>query len=91
MLKWLQIRTKKERKEYVQELLRPATKSEIHGLVCFSFSLLAILITIQNVIRTAVQLIRGIDVPWDRVIIVQIIAILFYVAYVYVRRSGQSQ
>jgi hypothetical protein len=91
MFKWLQIRTKEERKEYVQELLRPATKSEIHWLVCFSFSLLAILITIQNVIRTAAQLIRGMGVPWERVIIVQIIAIMFYVAYAYLRRSGQSE
>lgn len=87
LLEWLQIRRKGERREYVRELLRPATKSDILRLVCVACALLALVVTVQNVLRVTVRLIDGASVPWERVGIIQAIAILFYVSYVYLKRS----
>ena len=87
LLRWLQIRTKEERKEYVRELLRPATKSDIRRLICLACALLALVVTVQNILRVTLQLMRGVSVTWERVGIIQAIAILFYVAYIYLKRS----
>lgn len=80
------MRTKEERKEYGQELLRPATKREVLQLFCFACALLALALTIQNVVRATVQIINGVSVPWERVSIIQAMAIFFYLVYVYLKR-----
>ena len=71
----------------MRELLRPATRTDLLQLLCFGSWLLALVVTLRNILVTSLDFMNGNAIPWAKVGSIQVVAILFYVAYLYLRRA----
>lgn len=84
---WLKIRTKQERKQYISELKRHATKEDYKFWGIYSCMLIGYSVSVVNLIAIIKYLIFGNYISWLVIVITQIFALVLLWLHRYLTRQ----
>jgi hypothetical protein len=88
----LQLRSREERTEYVEMLMRPATKRDIVELLTFSFGVLAIVFGLSAVIALTLELLEAGPISWRAILVPLFAGVGFLLVYIVlvIRNAGDE-
>lgn len=88
---WLKIRSKEERKEYISELTRPATKEDYKYWGIYSCAAIGYSVSIINLIAIFKYFAYGNYISWLAIVSIQLFALALLWLHRYLTRPSKNE